>query len=480
MGVFNTSHWDSGYGDPGLVSETVRNALIKSALPVLFLMCIISLHTLVLHDVSDLSGSALINASVFAFALIINLIVYASVLLDGTFHRSKNLFLLMAFLTGVILFAGHYTWTVDHHPEFWVLNYLSNSTVMGVMFVFLVVFWLYVCNELNIDRGIIRKSQIVILVLAALAVVNILINPATHFVFSVDDGTYERGDLFVAANLPTVFIGAIIVFTSMKYTPATHNRNVELSFLMIPVGAIILQLFMPDYSLFPLSWFVTLMLAYANFYVYRGRMNAEVDKKLTEQRFANMYSQIQPHFLYNSLTSIMNLPGTSPETREAIAEFGKYLRGNLESLSRKHPIQVRMEMSHVETYIGLEKMRFKEKLNVEIDMQDVAFFVPALSVQMMVENAIRHGVTMREEGGTVRITSRFIDNVHTIVIEDNGVGFDVDAEPDDDFPHCGIPNTRRCLEESGGTLTITSRPGIGTKVIIRIPAKQKSAAHLLH
>ena len=129
------------------------------------------------------------------------------------------------------------------------------------------------------------------------------------------------------------------------------------------------------------------------------------------------------------------------------------------------------EMKHVRTYVDLEKLRFKERLNVRYDIRDTSFNIPALTLQMLVENAIKHGITVKEDGGTVKISTRSTGHGHVITVSDDGVGFDV-TKPivDDDRSHVGLANVRQRLEEmSDGTMEIRSEIGHGTVVKVTIP-----------
>ncbi|MBQ1397281.1 MAG: hypothetical protein IIY89_02165 [Clostridia bacterium] len=106
---------------------------------------------------------------------------------------------------------------------------------------------------------------------------------------------------------------------------------------------------------------------------------------------------------------------------------------------------------------------------MEYDIGDSHFLMPSLTLQPMVENAIRHGVRVRDEG-IVRVITRRKDDYHEIMIQDNGCGFDLEKIEDADGTHIGIRNVRERLESMcGGALTIDSMIGEGTTVTIRIP-----------
>jgi sensor histidine kinase YesM len=185
-----------------------------------------------------------------------------------------------------------------------------------------------------------------------------------------------------------------------------------------------------------------------------------------------MLSQIQPHFLYNSLVAIQELCLIDPETAsKAVGEFSNYLRGNLDSLSIKRPIPFEHELRHVKAYLSLEKKRFGEKLNINYDISYLCFNIPALTLQPIAENAVQHGVTKREDGGTVTVSVKEAETEAVITVIDDGVGFDRNcASRQDGRLHLGIENVRsRLAFMCNGTLTIQSEPDVGTTAVITVP-----------
>lgn len=205
---------------------------------------------------------------------------------------------------------------------------------------------------------------------------------------------------------------------------------------------------------------------------------AELDKQLSEANTAIMVSQIQPHFLYNALNTIKYLIKRNPqEAEKALVSFSYYLRGNMDSLTQKAPIPFSNEMEHVKHYSDIELLRFGDRINVEYDIKCDSFTVPALSVQPIVENAIKHGVTKKAEGGTVKISSHEEENYYCVKVDDNGVGFDTqnpDYADNEYHSHIGIANVAKRLKYmSNATLEISSAEGVGTHVTIKIPKTEE-------
>ncbi len=200
------------------------------------------------------------------------------------------------------------------------------------------------------------------------------------------------------------------------------------------------------------------------------------EKELYEAKVAVMTSQIQPHFMYNALTSIAMMCQIDPETaQEATVTFAKYLRGNMDSLKQTKPVPFETELEHLKKYLYIEKLRFGKKLNVEYDIQATDFKLPMLSVQPLVENAVKHGVGMKKKGGTVTISTRETDSAFEVIISDNGVGFDTSApKADDGRSHVGMENTRSRLKQMcGGEITIQSTVGEGTTATITLPKEEQ-------
>lgn len=197
------------------------------------------------------------------------------------------------------------------------------------------------------------------------------------------------------------------------------------------------------------------------------RLRQEVENSRT----AIMLSQIKPHFLHNSLGVIQELCHTEPLAAEdAIGNFAKYLRGNMSALESDELIPFKKELEHAKCYLEIEKLRFGDQLKVEIFEQDVYFRLPALTIQPLVENAVRHGARKREDGGTVTVSAAEYPDRYEVVIRDNGPGFDVTASRQDGKMHIGITNVRERLQRMcGGDLRIESAPGQGTKAIIILP-----------
>ena len=197
-----------------------------------------------------------------------------------------------------------------------------------------------------------------------------------------------------------------------------------------------------------------------------------LERELEESRISVMLSQIQPHFLYNVLGTIRSLCRKDPERAwAALGDFSKYLQGNMSALKSDRLIRFDSELRHIETYLKLEKLRLEEKLSILYDVQARDFMLPPLTVQPLVENAVKHGIFPQPGGGTVVLRCRQEADEIIISVEDNGIGFDPEApvRQSEEHAHVGLINVRSRLEKMvGGQMTIQSAPGKGTTVTVRI------------
>lgn len=238
------------------------------------------------------------------------------------------------------------------------------------------------------------------------------------------------------------------------------------------------RILLPNIVLVNAGFTVATLLILMNVQFEHEAMLKEQEKQLAEGRIDIMLSQIQPHFLYNSLGVIYSLCATDPEAaRKAIKRFSDFLRGNMDSLKNREPIPFEAELNHVMNYLYLEQQRFGDKLQVIYQIKTEDFLIPPLTLQPLVENAVQHGVLHRKNGGTVVIRTEETDAGALVTIEDNGVGMEKAKEHATlgEHSHIGISNVRARLEEMvGGSLQVESNC-LGTTATILIPWKEEQS-----
>lgn len=194
-------------------------------------------------------------------------------------------------------------------------------------------------------------------------------------------------------------------------------------------------------------------------------------QELQESRISIMLSQMKPHFIFNTLNTIYHLCDLDPEkAKSTLSSFSTYLRNNINNLGQSEMIFFEKELSFVNAYLDIEKVRFDDELLISFDIGAADFKLPVLTVQPIVENAVKHGTSKKEGVSHLYITTRETDGFFEIEIRDTGVGFDTTNIKNDGNKHIGIDNVRQRLETlCNGTLTIESTLGVGTTALIQIP-----------
>ncbi len=353
------------------------------------------------------------------------------------------------------------------------LQYIADISEMLIGYIATMTFTRYLREFIGIHHKWLRIAYKSVFVLGILFSAAFLVTLPWGLPFSVVNRIYVRGPLYALFQSYPIIVLVMNQGVILKSQRLTAREKVSLStYCLAPLVALPLQFLHYGVAATGVSLLISLVIVYNNIYMQRSKILMQQDQELTQSRVQLMVSQIQPHFLYNTLTSIANICEKDPKAaRQAIVDFSDYLRVNLDSLKCQKNVPFTRELEHCQTYLNFEKMRFEEDLNIEYDVQVTDFAVPILSVQPLLENAVKHGICNKAGGGTVRLTTYRQDEVVYIIIEDDGVGFDTTStHHDDSRQHIGLENVRYRLQQMcGGEMTVESVPGKGTKVTITLP-----------
>ena len=417
------------------------------------------------------------------FFMIVALVLIGVALFSTLIHNKNSILLWL--LGMAILFAGAYFAYSAAGVSFWNDSVVSNTIVLGAAIILYMFFLsMGIVHFLNVSK---KAGMIAVICLGAmdalLFVVPLLTNLFfynTWFYWAVGQLIVnivllvclvkecfckkgKRNWLYIGAMLPLIAFGVDLVMTGLGVWKG---------------GAVSKYVFI---ALFAVTMIVVLRIIPRNINaaekakeleLQRSRLEAEknnVEAQLKESRVAIMLSQIQPHFIYNTLGTIERMCLKDPQkANELVRNFSLYLRGNFSELDSVAPIRFAEELKHVEYYVNIEKVRFPD-MNIEYKVEATEFVLPALSVQPLVENAIKHGLMRLETGGTVVIRSYETATHFCVEVKDDGVGFDTNL-PIDEKKHVGLRNIRGRLKAMvDGDLILESRPGSGTKAVIMIP-----------
>ena len=408
--------------------------------------------------------------------MIASLVFFGTALFSTLIHikNSKIIWL----IGGLVLFAGLYFAYSADGVSFWRESITTNTTLLGFSMMFYMLFIsMIIVTSLNKTKriGIIAVS------LLAVAIAVFFVLPIASAMKFYDTWLWW---IIVQLMANTVLVGCLIkeavvagkkerwIYVGALLPLAAFAGDAVGTGFGIWEGGVISQYIF--IALFAVSMIMVLKLIPNNINAAAKARELEIEKmtlnaQLAESRISTMMSQIRPHFIYNTLGSIEQLCKLDPQKAgELVHNFAKYLRGNFGELDNPKPILMSQEMEHVRHYISIENVRFPD-MTFTFEMNSEDFHIPALTVQPIVENAIKHGLMKLPKGGTIQVLSYETDTEYCISVVDDGVGFDTNALIDD-RKHLGLRNIRERLKVMvDGTLEIESAVGVGTKVLIKIP-----------
>ena len=401
-----------------------------------------------------------------------------SVFAGGIHVRGNRYFWMLAFL---MAFAGGYTILSSPNVNIWKAAYNFNTLALGLcMMLYQYLITVLVVNILG------EKAQ-----KYALPVVHISgLIPAVLVFYSIAAKVHFYGTWGMWALLESVVCLDLIFCVWYDIKDAEYEKRLVQAVATAPLLSFVL-----DVVATAVGWWQGGKISFLIFSIYilvafvivvrvipqkineaaRAKeleeKQRELQQELKDRRVSVMMSQIRTHFIFNVMTIISGLCNSDPQKADnALILFARYLRKNIAIMDRDEPILFSQELQHLEDYISLEKLRFGEKIKFEKKLEITDFKIPPLTIQPLVENAIKHGLLTPGKSGTVYLSTKAADDEILILIEDDGIGFETDALKKEDA--VGIRNVRYRVENMvGGTLEINSIPGKGTKAEIRLPQK---------
>jgi len=193
-----------------------------------------------------------------------------------------------------------------------------------------------------------------------------------------------------------------------------------------------------------------------------------------EQELSYFYAQITPHFLFNTLNAIITLSWSDQKkTQAALEHLSTYFRGKLDYQKQRSLVPLEEEIQLVMAYLAIEQLRFEERLHIEYNIDEtIQTYIPAMTLQPLVENAVTHGIIKSKNGGTLRLTIEREQRHIKITIEDNGVGIPLEKQQElmrGRNDRLGFTNPFRKLSLiKGARFQMKSEVGKGTTIIIHM------------
>lgn len=441
----------------------------------LFALTIMCPFYLLAIGTSHIRNFLLINVS-FAFsAMIISAILFTAIAQEKVYNSRQSLnFQLCWFVMFFFLFSIFLKWTYrpDVHQY---TKYIIDTNVYFSNHLFLFAYKKYLKETLSKKTKVYKILEILGDILFVISITIIITNPFTRILSYYENSEYHRSPNFWIFYIFIFYVLLTNILFTVLYSTKTIQKKITFSCITISAFVpIIYHLNHYGVALTEQTLFISLFLIYIN---VQKEEQIELEQKRTELTQAQMdimLSQIQPHFVYNSLATISALCDFDPKlAQNAVERFSNYLKMNLHSIKCKNNITFEKELEHIQTYLWLEQLRFENRLVINYDIKCSNFEIPPLSVQPIVENAVKHGICKKPEGGEITISTEESDKEYIITVKDNGVGFSVDELKHDNKVHIGTTSVKDRIQYiCHGSVTIDSEINKGTTVQIRIPKKR--------
>ena len=378
----------------------------------------------------------------------------------------------------LILSAGFFFLFTSKAIYLWSDLMIVNTMLKGISAMAYLLFAFVLVKDLFSGKAE-KAANVVTLLYGVFTSVLIVVSIFSKIYFYDMIGVWTVGAAIVAVIFTVLALLAVTKATGKQKLPHIFV-SLGLILFLVDIAAVYFGLWQTGFAskIYFLAGFVVSVFTFLNIVPknIKAAKKAEelekekitLDAELARSRISTLMSQIHPHFIYNTLGSIEQLCELDPpKAAKLVNDFSKYLRGNFGEIDNHRLIRVSKELEHTEYYIGIEKVRFSD-IEFITEMNCCDFSVPALTIQPIVENAVKHGILKRESGGTVKVKIYETDSSYFISVKDNGVGFDV-AELDREN-HIGLRNIKSRLEAMcGGILHIESIVGVGTKITVEIP-----------
>ena len=408
------------------------------------------------------------NATVCIVGILFLLIHALNVGLKKNKRKDDLIFLGFVLLTA-ILFVLYFIYTIIS------FHYKEDSIVMASNTIFYIInnlefvlFFGYAIAYIAPKKKVVDIARAVNGILFGIFIYLDLVNVFTPIFFYAKDGEYVRSKTFFLAQGYQFAVFAFILTLAMC---SKKLKKVEkfafLAYCSCPAVAIVLQDIFEGYAIGYLSIVFSIEILFLFVNVRKDMDLVVEERKNKDAEVKIMMSQIQPHFIYNVLASISTLIKIDPDkAQDGIDAFTDYLRANLSSLSDIGLIPFSEELRHIETYLELEKIRFDDRLNIVYHIECKDFAVPPLSLQPIVENAVKHGILKKIEGGTVIIRTYEKKDAYIVEITDDGIGF-VPGKVDGKN-HYGIKNVEyRLSSMCKAKMEVVSEINRGTTVFVK-------------
>ena len=400
------------------------------------------------------------------------LTLWVAVIMPGANQWNKRFFVtlfaifvlcMIAFFVDLLVYEDPSMATAEKITAYF--EYLLISIPMPMFTAYL----LRTCGE-NWRKSFLFRAVVVLWIIFFILVA--VAQFTTFFYYVTPDNQYIRGSwhsIMVAPIFAVLFINLSAVIRrrnklSTKYFIAfmIHLLSLQITLFISGMITVTVLLVTLGVCISTLAMFVIILYDQIESYVGQQR-------EIAHQRASIMVLQMRPHFIYNAMMSIYYLCAKDPKKAQQVTlDFTTYLRKNFTAIASEDTVPFSDELEHTRAYLAVEQVQFEDSLFVEYDTPHKNFRLPPLTLQPIVENAVKHGMDPEYAPLYISIKTRETNSGNEIIVVDTGPGF---APVDENYePHTALANIRQRLEMMcGGKMTIRPLEGGGTVVNVIIP-----------
>ncbi|MBR1522916.1 MAG: histidine kinase [Lachnospiraceae bacterium] len=359
-----------------------------------------------------------------------------------------------------------------------IFTVFFESLFSSVLMLMLTVYILHLCGETVRARLFLINAS-----LLGLYIILLVFTQFTDLIYYfTEDNIYIRGPFYhVILILPILIMLFNLngLYQRRNLLSANERRAVFL-YIIIPMSAMVIQIISYGLLMIMLGTAIASLIMFVIILDEQMEKSIQLATRVAEQHFRLSALQIRPHFIYNTMSNIYYLCRLDPaKAQRVVGEFTKYLRNNFSAVVKPELIPFEDELEHTRAYLAVVKARYEDMLFVEYATEYRSFFIPPLTLEPIVENAVKHGLDAESDPLHILIRTAGSESTDEITVENTGTDFSFTGSDSSsgllderDELHVGLDNVSERLKSlCDGTLTISPRSGGGAVVTILIPAE---------